>query len=65
LLYGIFATYTFFGSLDFSVIFSLLPVLPNYSVYDFCGVNLSMLDLISLFFVIAVAGKSAQIGLHT
>lgn len=64
-LFAIFTTYSFFGSLDFSVIFGLLPFLPNYLVFNFCGFNVNILDLISLFFIFAVAGKSAQIGLHT
>jgi NADH-ubiquinone oxidoreductase chain 5 len=51
--------------LDFSVVFGLLPFLPNYLVFNFCGFTTNILDLISLFFIFSVAGKSAQIGLHT
>ena len=64
-LFAIFTIYSFFGSLDFSVIFGLLPFLPNYFIFNFYGFSVNTLDLISLFFIFAVAGKSAQIGLHT
>jgi proton-translocating NADH-quinone oxidoreductase chain L len=64
-LFAIFAIYSFFGSVDFSFIFALLPFLPNYLLCNFYGFSINMLDLISLFLLLAVAGKSAQIGLHT
>lgn len=55
--------YDVFRSLDYSVIFSLVPYFSNYS-YSFLNFSINLLDLISILIFVGVAGKSAQIGLH-
>lgn len=52
-----------FRTLDYSTVFALVPYYHSIS-YDFIGVSVNLLDLISLLLFIGVAGKSAQIGLH-
>jgi len=47
------------GSLDFPLVFSLLPWLNSLS---FFGIN--TMDLLLFFLIIAIMAKSSQIGLH-
>jgi NADH-ubiquinone oxidoreductase chain 5 len=56
--------YYIYKSLDFGVIFVLASTHTLDSVY-FLGFNINLYFLISLFLLIAAAGKSAQLGLHT
>ena len=51
-------------SVDFSIIFSLIPLLINENFY-FCGFYFNVLNLGSFFLFIGAVGKSAQLGLHT
>jgi len=51
-------------SVDFSVIFSLIPLLINEQFF-FCGFSFNLLNLGSFFLFIGAVGKSAQLGLHT
>ena len=52
-----------FKSLDYLVVFSLVPYFLNFS-YKFFNFNINLLDLISIFLLLGVIGKSAQVGLH-
>ena len=52
-----------FKSLDFSVIFSLIPYVANIS-FNFLYCDFYYLEMISILFVIGAVGKSAQLGLH-
>ena len=54
--------FLFGGSLEFDLIFSLVPFL-NY--YTFQYLNLHALTVIGFFLVVGAVGKSAQLGLHT
>lgn len=55
--------YDVFKSLNYSVVFSLVPYYYNYE-YLFLNLTFNLLDLLSILIFIGVAGKSAQIGLH-
>jgi NADH:ubiquinone oxidoreductase subunit 5 (subunit L)/multisubunit Na+/H+ antiporter MnhA subunit len=61
---GIILIYYYCQSVDFSVIFALIPFLQKQAItiltYDF-----PIIDLICFFILIGSVGKSAQIGLHT
>ena len=64
ILLAIFSIYFVFNTLDYDVIFTLVPLVLNYSVL--VGfVNLPLLDLICILLFIGAMGKSAQLGLHT
>lgn len=52
-----------FKSVDFSVVFSLLPLLANQT-FDLIFFNISYVEVISFLLVIGAVGKSAQLGLH-
>lgn len=53
-----------FGTLDYGVIFSLVPYVNN-SLINFFFFEVDKLNLISLLLFLGAVGKSAQIGLHT
>jgi NADH:ubiquinone oxidoreductase subunit 5 (subunit L)/multisubunit Na+/H+ antiporter MnhA subunit len=53
-----------FGSLDFLVVFSLLPFYKNIFLFV-CGLSVKALTFVSFFLFLAAIGKSAQFGLHT
>lgn len=61
---AIFATYYFFQTLDYSVLFSLAPAYANDTL-PFFSFPISVLDFIGLFLFVGAVGKSAQVGLHT
>ena len=61
---AIFAIYSTFGSVDYSIIFSLAPTRSTYIV-PFFSYNLNLLDFICFFLFVGAVGKSAQVGLHT
>nr|YP_010619999.1 NADH dehydrogenase subunit 5 [Tayloriella tenebrosa]WAX04012.1 NADH dehydrogenase subunit 5 [Tayloriella tenebrosa] len=54
----------FEGTLDFNIMFSLVPLISNYHIHLF-SFNFHYLSLISFFLIIGAIGKSAQLGLHT
>ena len=64
LLLAIFTIYVTFNSLDYDVVFSLVPLFVNYSIlvgpFEF-----PVLDVICILLFIGAMGKSAQLGLHT
>jgi len=61
---AIFAIYSTFGSVDYSVIFSLAPLMTDYYV-PFFEYKRYLLDFICFFLFVGAVGKSAQVGLHT
>jgi NADH-quinone oxidoreductase subunit L len=64
LLLGIVALYTVFATLEFSSLFPLVPYFVQVTVI----LNTYILDIllfVTLCFLVGVAGKSAQFGLHT
>ena len=61
---AIFAIYSTFGSVDYSVIFSIAPRITDISV-PFLPFSVNILDFICFFLFVGAVGKSAQVGLHT
>ena len=61
---AIFTIYATFGSVDYSVIFSLAPAIVEIDVIFF-NFSINLLDFICFFLFIGAVGKSAQVGLHT
>lgn len=55
--------YKEFNSLDYDVVFSLVPYSLN-STFSFFSFELNIITLITLFLFIGAIGKSAQLGLH-
>ena len=64
LFFSLLLLFYIIGSLDFTIIFFLIPFYSEITI-TFFNFNFFLLDIISFFLFIAVAGKSAQIGLHT
>nr|YP_010620137.1 NADH dehydrogenase subunit 5 [Melanothamnus gigas]WAX04173.1 NADH dehydrogenase subunit 5 [Melanothamnus gigas] len=54
----------FEGTLDFTIVFALTPLLNSYFLHYFIF-DFHYLSLISFFLIIGAIGKSAQLGLHT
>jgi len=52
-----------FKSLDFNVVFLLVPFLSNHKI-EFLSYSIPSVEIISILFVIGAIGKSAQLGLH-
>ncbi len=64
LLLGMFTIYVVFNSLDYDIVFSLVPLaLDQKLVIGHFQIN--VIDLICIFLFLGAMGKSAQIGLHT
>lgn len=61
---GIFAIYAVFGSLDYAIVFSLVPAW-QYAEVSFFSQSIQRLDFIAFFLFVGAVGKSAQVGLHT
>ena len=61
---AIFTIYSVFGSVDYSIIFSIAPRRTNVQV-PFFITQINILDFICFFLFIGAVGKSAQVGLHT
>jgi NADH-ubiquinone oxidoreductase chain 5 len=64
LLLGIMTIYFVFHSVDYQVVFQLVPSMIGYKVY-FSVFSLEAIDLICIFLFLGAMGKSAQLGLHT
>lgn len=63
LVLGIGVIYCTFKSLDFQVVFSLVPYFKDDS-FIFLGLEVNLITLISILLFIGAVGKSAQLGLH-
>ena len=63
LLIGILTIFITFNSINYSVIFNLIPYLTLIKIY-FCYTYWNIIDFITFFLFIGAIGKSAQIGLH-
>ena len=63
LLFGISIIYYIFKSLDFSVLFNLVPLYSQVFI-NFLGFDIHVVSLIAFFLFVAAVGKSAQLGLH-
>lgn len=64
LLLAIFAIYFVFNSLDYDVIFSLVPLMLESKIV-FGKLELPSIDTICILLFLGAMGKSAQLGLHT
>jgi hypothetical protein len=64
LLLALLCTFFTFNSLDYDVVFSLVPLAVNYTIVlaDF---HVSAIDFICLFLFLGAMGKSAQLTLHS
>jgi NADH-quinone oxidoreductase subunit L len=60
-IFSIFAT---FGSVEFSVVFSITPYFTD-EYFQLFGFNINKITFISLLLFLGAVGKSAQLGLHT
>jgi len=63
LIIGICFCFIYFKTLDYVVIFSLVPHMFNIYINLF-GFSFKLLNIINICFLIGAMGKSAQIGLH-
>ena len=61
---GIFSIYIYFNSVEYSVVFALVPYFVESSI-NFLGFDIHLLTAIGIFLFIGAVGKSAQLGLHT
>jgi len=64
LIIGILLIFLTFKSLDYSTVFSMVPLLCNTPI-SFLNMEFHTLDLICFFIFVGAIGKSAQLGLHT
>lgn len=64
LLIAIFSIFFLFNTLDYDIIFSIVPLnLETYLILG--GFQIKFIDFICFFIIIGAMGKSAQLGLHT
>ncbi len=61
---GIFLIFLFFGTVEYSEVFKMVPEFSNKEI-NFLGINSNLITLICLFLFIGAMGKSAQFFLHT
>jgi len=61
---GIFTIYYLFNSVEYQIVFVLVP-LYNEFVLTFFDINFSFINIICILLFIGAIGKSAQLGLHT
>jgi len=61
---GIACVFLIFKTVDFIIVFSLIPYLCNLEIF-FLFFNLNVVDLICFLLFIGAVGKSAQLGLHS
>lgn len=64
LLMGVLSIYSFCNSLDFDIIFSLIPYISNYYIY-ILNFKINLISFTGFCLFIGSIGKSAQLGLHT
>lgn len=61
---AIFSIFSTFGSLEYSVVFSIVPYMVDENFY-ILGITINKITFISLLLFLGAIGKSAQLGLHT
>ncbi len=61
---GIFLIFYYFGTINYTEVFNLIPTLKSEKI-NFLGFNFVVIDLICILLFIGAMGKSAQIFLHT
>ena len=61
---GIFSIFLIFKSVDYSVVFSLVPYFATYK-FLFLNFEFDLITVIGLLLFVGAVGKSAQLGLHT
>jgi len=61
---GIFLIFYYFGTINYTEVFNLIPTLVSERI-NFLGYNFVVIDLICILLFIGAMGKSAQIFLHT
>ncbi len=61
---GIFLIFYYFGTINYTEVFNLIPTLASEKI-NFLGFNFAVIDLICILLFIGAMGKSAQIFLHT
>lgn len=64
LLLAIFTIIFIFNSLDYDIVFSLIPLTIDYRIV-IGGFQFPVIDFICIFIFLGAMGKSAQLGLHT
>ncbi len=64
LLLAIFAIFFIFNSLNYDIVFTLVPLFLNFNLI-IGNFEIPVIDFICLFLFIGAMGKSAQLGLHT
>ena len=64
ILLGLLLIYFIYETLDYSIVFCLVPYFINYEIY-ISVFKFSIIDAICLLLLLGAMGKSAQIGLHT
>jgi NADH-quinone oxidoreductase subunit L len=63
LLLGISMIFIIFGTLKYTIVFSLVSYFLNLN-FNFLGFDFIVINLICFFLFIGAMGKSAQLGLH-
>lgn len=63
LLFAIFCIYNLFDSINYDIVFSLVPFFKNF-YFNIFGFFFSVYNVICIFLFLGAMGKSAQIGLH-
>ncbi len=61
---GIFLIFLFFGTINYSEVFQLVPSFASKQI-DFLGTEVNLITIICLFLFMGAMGKSAQFFLHT
>ena len=64
LAFGIFIIYVEFNSVEYSMVFALIPYYET-DLFMFLGMKFYLLDLVGVLLFLGAMGKSAQLGLHT
>lgn len=64
LLLGISSIFEICQSINFDIVFSLVPYFKNY-IFNYSFINIQYLSMCCLFLFIGSMGKSAQLGLHS
>jgi len=64
LLLAIFSIYCIFNTLDYDIVFTLVPLFVDYNIV-IGTLQFPVIDVICILLFIGCMGKSAQLGLHT